>query len=221
MACLFLGRGTPILELFGGEPGVTRNDKKNEKSDLAHTQPKQRHGEMHFSTNRRPDLKSPLLLLIDGGTASAAEVLAAALSANNRCVTAGQRTLGKDVAQAVVGLSDGSGLAMTVRAYCDPLGKYLGRGIKPDLEIAWSDKIDTSFITLLRAEGGSVGVDTQPGPSSSHPKYAMFQEYADAVRRGQPARGERVGTNSGSGFDGAVIAWLVEDCLVPPHLSHV
>ena len=41
---------------------------------------------------------------------------------NERCVVVGKRTLGKDVAQAVVSLSDGSGVALTVRVFRTPVG---------------------------------------------------------------------------------------------------
>ena len=47
----------------------------------------------------------------------------------------GTRTVGKNVAQAMMMLSDGSGLAFTVREYHSPLGNSMGNGIKPDIEI--------------------------------------------------------------------------------------
>jgi C-terminal processing protease CtpA/Prc len=58
------------------------------------------------------------------------------------------RTVGKDVAQAVVGLGDGSGLAFTVRAYCDPNGNDLSRGITPDVDCTWIDRIRIDKIKL-------------------------------------------------------------------------
>jgi carboxyl-terminal processing protease len=51
------------------------------------------------SDNRHPDLTTALLLLVDGATASASEILAAALVDNGRASLAGQRTVGKNMAQ--------------------------------------------------------------------------------------------------------------------------
>jgi hypothetical protein len=76
-----------------------------------------------------------LLVLVDGDTASAAEVLVAALMCHRRAAVAGSRTVGKDVAQAVVALRHGAGLALTVRAYCDPHGLDLACGILPDFNM--------------------------------------------------------------------------------------
>ena len=104
-ASLFLRNGVDIMRL------VTRfgaTDKKQKE-------------QVHRSTNFRP-LQVPLLVLTDHRTASASEILVAALHDNERCVVVGKRTLGKDVAQAVVSLSDGSGVALTVRVFRTPVG---------------------------------------------------------------------------------------------------
>ena len=77
-----------------------------------------------------------MIILVDHRTASASELLVAALSDNHRAVVVGRRTLGKDIAQAVVTLSDGSGLSMTVRAFRTPVkGQFMGYGLDPDLRI--------------------------------------------------------------------------------------
>ena len=109
-ASLFLKSGVEIMRLVtsnGGPPGSNGDRKRKEQT--------------HRSSNASP-LKFPLLVLTDHRTASASEILVAALHDNERCVVVGTRTLGKDVAQAVVTLSDGSGVALTVRAFRTPVG---------------------------------------------------------------------------------------------------
>jgi carboxyl-terminal processing protease len=79
----------------------------------------------------------PLAVLIDRGTASAAEILAAALDAGG-AVTIGSRSFGKGVFQEEVELSNGGALKLTVGEYFTPEGVNLAEseGIHPDLEAA-------------------------------------------------------------------------------------
>lgn len=79
---------------------------------------------------------APLTVLVNRGTASAAEVLAGALRDNGRAVVAGEATFGKGLIQTVVPLSDGSALAVTVARYQTPAGDDINRvGIPPDLPL--------------------------------------------------------------------------------------
>jgi carboxyl-terminal processing protease len=67
------------------------------------------------------DLESPVVVLVDSGTASAAEVFTAALQENGRAVVAGQRTFGKGIVQTIRSLSDGNGgVSVTVARYETP-----------------------------------------------------------------------------------------------------
>lgn len=108
--------------------------------------------EVHKSTNRRPDKKTDLLLLTDESTASASEIFVAALQDNLRAKCMGTRTVGKNVAQAMMMLSDGSGLAFTVREYFSPLGRIMSNGIVPDYEIA--GVINVNAIRKMLGVGG-------------------------------------------------------------------
>ncbi|EFN55775.1 hypothetical protein CHLNCDRAFT_145217 [Chlorella variabilis] len=76
---------------------------------------------------------APLVVLVDGHTASASEILAGALQDNCRAVLAGSRTYGKGLIQSVYELSDGSGLVLTVGKYVTPSGTDIDReGLRPD-----------------------------------------------------------------------------------------
>ena len=82
------------------------------------------------------DLTTPLVVLVDGGTASAAEVVAGALQDRGRAVLVGARTFGKGSVQEPHALADGSALALTVATYELPSGRSVeGVGIEPDIEV--------------------------------------------------------------------------------------
>ncbi len=74
------------------------------------------------------DTGVPLVVLVDGGTASAAEIVAAALQERGRAVLLGSRTFGKGSVQAPSRLSDGSALELTVGHYLTPSGRITRRG---------------------------------------------------------------------------------------------
>jgi carboxyl-terminal processing protease len=69
----------------------------------------------------------PLVLLVNNNTASAAEVLAAALQEHDRALIAGEPTFGKGVVEHVIGLSEKMGLALTAAQYFTPCGRSLQR----------------------------------------------------------------------------------------------
>ena len=88
----------------------------------------------------------PLVVLIDQGSASASEILSGSLQDNGRAQLVGQKTFGKGLVQAVRGLSDGSGLTVTIAKYLTPKGTDIHKnGIEPDIKSEMSDKQLKSF----------------------------------------------------------------------------
>jgi carboxyl-terminal processing protease len=91
----------------------------------------------HLDAIAGGDTTVPLVVLVDDGTASAAEVVAGALQDRNRAVIVGSRTYGKGSIQEPTTLSDGSALELTVGRYLTPSGKSLdGVGIDPDVLVS-------------------------------------------------------------------------------------
>jgi len=79
----------------------------------------------------------PIVVLIDRNTASAAEILAAALADDLGAKTVGTRSYGKGVFQQEIDLSNGGALKLTVGEYFTPNGENLaGKGIQPDVKVA-------------------------------------------------------------------------------------
>jgi carboxyl-terminal processing protease len=78
----------------------------------------------------------PLVVLVDGGSASASEILSGALQDNKRAVLVGTKTFGKGLVQSVHPLGDGSGMAVTIAKYFTPSGRDINKvGIEPDIKI--------------------------------------------------------------------------------------
>jgi len=80
---------------------------------------------------------APLVLLVDGGTASAAEIVAGALKDHRRALLMGSRTFGKGSVQTVLPLDSGFAIKLTTARYFTPNGVSIqARGIKPDITLA-------------------------------------------------------------------------------------
>jgi carboxyl-terminal processing protease len=83
----------------------------------------------------------PLVVLVDSGSASASEILAAALQQNDRAPLLGTMTYGKGSVQSILPLSDGSSLHVTVARWFTPDGSSIdGVGLSPDVVIEGTDE---------------------------------------------------------------------------------
>lgn len=82
------------------------------------------------------ELDMPVAVLVNGGSASASELLAGALQDRKKGIIIGTQTFGKGIVQGLYSLSDGSGLKITIQKYYTPNGVCInGIGITPDYVI--------------------------------------------------------------------------------------
>jgi carboxyl-terminal processing protease len=105
--------------------------------------------------------EKPIVVLVDGGTASAAEILAAALVDDGEATTVGEDTYGKGVFQEEHSLSNGGAIKMTVGEFFTPDGENLARthGIHPDVVVEFDPKAkgDNQKAKALQVLAGKVG----------------------------------------------------------------
>lgn len=99
------------------------------------------------------DTERPVVVLVDGGTMSAAELVTGALQDRGRAVTVGSRTFGKGSVQMPSKLAGGSVAELTVGHYRTPAGRGVdGKGITPDLAV--SSRAQERAETVLSGLGG-------------------------------------------------------------------
>lgn len=99
-------------------------------------------------------LEAPLVLLGDGGTASASEIVVGALQDRDRAILIGEKTFGKGSVQLIYELSDSSRLHVTVAKWFTPDGNAIdGLGLTPDIEvpITEEDRVNVHDPQLARA----------------------------------------------------------------------
>lgn len=96
-----------------------------------------------------------IAVLVNGGSASASEIVAGALQDHNRATVVGTQTFGKGLVQTVMPLSKGRAIKLTTSHYYTPSGDSInGTGVKPDLYVASSGPYpDQSLRSMLDREG--------------------------------------------------------------------
>ena len=103
-----------------------------------------------YSHCAHPILKLPLVILINGGSASGSEIVAAALQDYKRAIIVGTKSFGKGSVQSIVPLADGSALRLTTSRYFTPLGKAInGKGVTPDIVVEEADNQLTRAVDVL------------------------------------------------------------------------
>jgi carboxyl-terminal processing protease len=116
-------------------------------------------GDRQYSANRTSLTELPLVVLVDHYSASASEILAAALKDNGRAILVGSRTYGKGTVQSVHQLSDESGLAVTISRYYPPSGITINKhGVTPNIEV----DLSRDQQRLLRANPSIQGTQRDP-----------------------------------------------------------
>lgn len=134
--------------------------------------------EVYRATPRTPFARLPLVVLINAGSASASEIMAACLKDHGRAVIVGERSFGKGSVQEVIDLEGGrSALKLTVARYYSPLGRNIHRTADSRESDAWGVLPDPGCnVPLTPAEWNQMRLVRQQRDVLRHP-----------TRSGQPA----------------------------------
>ncbi|MCR5222847.1 MAG: S41 family peptidase [Lachnospiraceae bacterium] len=98
----------------------------------------------------------PIVLLVNGNSASASEIVCGALKDYGRATLVGTKTYGKGIVQQILPLGDGSGIKVTIARYYTPNGTCIhGDGFEPDVEVEFdtdkylNEEIDTQLVKAI------------------------------------------------------------------------
>jgi carboxyl-terminal processing protease len=125
VAELFFRKGETVVYTQGRKPG----DREDYRSEID-----------------GPPLELPIAVLINSGSASAAEVVTGALKDTGRAVIVGERSFGKGSVQSVFKLKSGEGLRLTTARYFTPSGVSIHeKGITPQVEVVMTPEVDSKL----------------------------------------------------------------------------
>lgn len=118
------------------EEAVAVSDEFLESGVIVTTESRGKEIERYEATGDAEVTDIPVIVLVDGGSASASEILAGALQDNERALVVGTQTFGKGSVQTVFELGDGSALKLTIARYYTPDGISIqAHGIMPDVKV--------------------------------------------------------------------------------------
>lgn len=128
--------------------------------------------ERFVATPGRGDLTKgkSLIVLINGGSASASEIVAGALQDHKRATILGTRSFGKGSVQTIIPLAGGNGaLRLTTSRYFTPSGRSIqAQGIVPDIEVLQDVPADSNEVKKVRSEATLEGHLSAPDGTEEH-----------------------------------------------------
>lgn len=109
-----------------------------ESGKIVYTDGRMKSQKMEFDAHPQQDKHTyPIICLVNGGSASASEIVAGALQDHHRAVILGTTTFGKGSVQTIIPMQDGSGLKLTTAQYYTPSGRVIqAKGIEPDIVVS-------------------------------------------------------------------------------------
>lgn len=125
---------------------LKKYDKGDGKTLIVYTADKNEKGDVYTASDKH-ELDLPLVIMINGDSASASEVFTGAMKDYNRATVVGVTSYGKGIVQNLMPLGDGSAIKITTAHYYTPSGFDLhGKGIEPDVEVALDEELKTQAV---------------------------------------------------------------------------
>jgi carboxyl-terminal processing protease len=156
------GMRSLVIDLRGNPGGLLTSaveiaDKFIEQGSIVSTKGRSAGEDFNYTAQKNGTWRVPLVVLIDGDSASAAEILAGALRDHRRATTVGLRSYGKGSVQGIFPLTvGGAGVRLTTAKFYSPMGKPYSRvGVEPDIQVQTVAKPIDGRITIPVSTGES------------------------------------------------------------------
>jgi len=149
---------------------------------IIYTKSRQKSQDMKIEADaKNPILKLPLVILINEGSASGSEIVAACLQDYKRAIIIGTKSFGKGSVQTVIPLSDGSALRLTTSRYFTPSGKIIhARGVIPDILVEKTN-LETAQTGEKAMLEEAEAKDSPKGPDAKKPDLKSDNQIISAV----------------------------------------
>lgn len=127
----------------------------------------------------------PIVVLINGGSASASEIVAGALQDHRRAIIMGTRSFGKGSVQTIIPLSGHGAIRLTTAHYYTPSGRSIqAKGIDPDIKVEQA-RVETVSEAQRRREGDLRGALKNPNGSARSPEKKPVENKEEAKKKPQ------------------------------------
>lgn len=120
-----LGQAVGLVDIFVNEGDIVSQKGRNDSDN-----------EVYSATSSNTLTEVPVVVLINGGSASASEIVSGALQDHERAILVGENTFGKGSVQVVLPINDDEAIKLTIARYYLPSGRTIqALGVKPDIEV--------------------------------------------------------------------------------------
>jgi carboxyl-terminal processing protease len=187
------GMKSLIIDLRGNPGGLLTSsvevaDKFIEQGSIVSTRGRSPNEDFNYTAQRSGTWRVPLVVLIDGDSASASEIFAGAIRDHHRGTVVGTRSYGKGSVQGIFPLSiGGAGLRLTTAKFYSPNGRAYHRvGVAPDVVVASTEQSVTALRPVISL--GNDQTPTEPPPMAKDKKSDAVLEAGIQVARQQLTR---------------------------------